>query len=229
MCKTSVKRFERPPAVCAAWKELKETRVECRRTKDEEEGDEAISETTRRKRGSDASPAKFLLKNFSMKKRMGFFLAVLQEIMQLQAKAKDDKVGFQKIVQHLFMNSVKPTQSKRRDQCAGACIEPLLLGLIDGMQQVLKDVDFLGQAQEMVKTAIKAHEESKNTELGESRPGRRVSKKGGPMGARVAVNMLARGESFVGEARNARRAPRSGCLFLILRTSIIAFLIFFSL
>ena len=53
----------------------------------------------------------------------------LQEIMQLQAKARDDKVEFQKIMQHLFMNIVEPTQSKRKDQWAGARIDPLLLGL----------------------------------------------------------------------------------------------------
>ena len=56
----------------------------------------------------------------------------------------------------------------------------------------------------MVKAAIEAHEESKNTELGESRSGRRVAKKGWAMGERVVVNMHAMRQSFVGVVRDAK-------------------------
>ena len=101
MCKTSVKRFERPPVVWAAWIKLKETLVECRRTRDAEEGDEAMSEAAKQKRESDASPAEF----YQAKKRVGRepsrilrtlaegnvwdSLADLQETMQPQSKARD--------------------------------------------------------------------------------------------------------------------------------------------
>ena len=67
-----------------------------------------------------------------------------------------------------------------------------------------KEADFLGQAQEMVKTAIEAHKYNKNTELGESSPGRIVEKKRGAMGGRVTVNMHAMEESSVGAVRDAR-------------------------
>ena len=56
------------------------------------------------------------------------------------------------------MNIVEPTQSKREDEWACARSDPLLLGLLNGMQKVWKDMNFLGQAQEMAKIAIEAHE-----------------------------------------------------------------------
>ena len=136
-----------------------------------------MSDAAKRKRESDASPAEFYRRTLTGG-NVWDSLVDLQEIMQLRAKAKDDTVEFQNIVQHLFMNIVEPTQSKRKDQWAGARIDLLLLELIDEMQQVWKDMDSLGRAQEIAKTAIEAHEKSKSTELRESRPGRRVAKKG---------------------------------------------------
>ena len=91
-------------------------------------------------------------------------LADLQETMQSRGKGEDNEVEVQKIVKHLSTNMIEPARSKRKDQLASERIDPLLVGLIDGMQQAWEEANFLGQAaqaQESVKTAIEAHERAR--------------------------------------------------------------------
>ena len=116
-CKANVKRFDRSPTVLAQWIELpvKETLAKFQAERGNETSDDKgsndMTSKAERKRKSVASPVKFCRRSLAGG-NVWDFITDLLKIMKLRGVGADDLKEVQEIVQHLFINIVKPARSK---------------------------------------------------------------------------------------------------------------------
>jgi len=115
-CKASVKKFERSPTVLAEWIELKETLAKFQAEKSNEtsddKGSDDMTSKAERKRKSDTSLVEFCRRSLAGG-NVWDSLADLLKIMKLRGVGADDIKEVQEIVQHLFINIVKPARIRK--------------------------------------------------------------------------------------------------------------------
>jgi len=207
-CKTRVKKFERSPTVLAEWIELKETlakfQAERGNETSDDKGSDDMTSNAERKRKSVANPVEFCRRSLAGG-NVWDSLADLLKIMKLQGVVADDVKEVQEIVQHLFINIVKPARSRRDNLQAKTHVDNLLFQVVDDMLSMWNTDSFLDRAQELVKKAINKHAKYTTAELERSRPVKNVAATRRRLGEQVAVNMHTMGTSFIGKVRDVRQ------------------------
>jgi len=121
-------------------------------------------------------------------------LADLLKIMKLRGVGADDIKEIREIVQHLFINIVKPSCSKQDSRQAKTHVD-LLFQLVDDMLSMWKTNSFLDRAQELVKKAIDERAKYTTAKLDRSRPVEKGAATRRRLGEQVAVNMHTMGTS----------------------------------
>jgi len=126
--------------------------------------------------------------------------------MKLWGVNADDVREVREIVQHLFINIVKPACIMRDSQQAKTHVDQLLFQFVDDMHSTWDVDSFLDQAQELVKKAIDEHADYNTAELDRSRPVKKAAATRRRLIEQVAVNMHTMGTSFVGKVRDVRQS-----------------------
>jgi len=163
-----------------------------------------ITSRAERKWKSDASPVEFCHRSLAGG-NIRDSLADLLDITKLRGVGADDVKEVWEIVQHLFINIVKPARSKRDFRQAKTHVDRLLFQLVDDMHLMWDADSFLDRAQELEKKAIDEHANYNTAELDSSRPVKKGAVTRRRLGEQVAVNTHMMGIIFIGKVRDVRQ------------------------